>query len=192
MKKNAIGLHRAAPHGILSRYWRRYPSGSRVIESACSPKFGSWAAEKSRWVSKCFCLSAGEPQRVLHAMAAMLPGKGEHESGDTASNALAPAWPSMCARQAQIMAPGRFCYLPRPNTRPTRKGRAGQTPQNPARCNSGGRAGASPVCPSVRAHARGTVRVSVCGHASQSANFLICRDFWRSATRRGMTWRGEV
>ena len=92
-------------------------------------------------------------------------GKGEHEPGDTASNALAPAWPSMCARQAQIMAPGRFCYLPRPNTRPTRKGRAGQTPQNPARCNSGGRAGASPVCPSVRAHARGTVRVSVCGHA---------------------------
>ena len=36
-------------------------------------------------------------------------GKGEHEPGDTASNSLAPAWPSMCARQTQIMAPIRFC-----------------------------------------------------------------------------------
>ena len=41
-------------------------------------------------------------------------GKGEHEPGDTASNSLASAWPSMCARQTQIMAPGRFCYSPRP------------------------------------------------------------------------------
>ena len=52
-------------------------------------------------------------------MTAMLPtlGKGEHEPGDTASNALAPAWPSMCARQTQIMTPvdsatrGSHCYL---------------------------------------------------------------------------------
>ena len=56
-------------------------------------------------------------RRALHAMTAMLPtvGKGEHEPGDTASNALAPAWPSMCARAPDAdHDAGGFCYSRQP------------------------------------------------------------------------------
>ena len=73
-----IGFHAAAPDGVLLRYWRRYPSGSRGYEVCMARPNLELAtrldlARKKKSADQMLCASAGEPQRVLHAMAAMLP-----------------------------------------------------------------------------------------------------------------------
>ena len=95
------------------------PIGITSYRTCMLAQIWNWPlAQKVRRLSKCFSASAGEPQRVLHAMAAMLPkvGKGEHEPGDAASKSFAPAWPSVCvrARRRSWRPVKSASYSPRP------------------------------------------------------------------------------
>ena len=66
-------------------------------------------AEKVRQLSKLCPTARASHSACWTQWPPCFLGKGEHEPGDTTSNSLAPAWPSMCARQTQIMAPIRLC-----------------------------------------------------------------------------------
>merc|ERR1719272_881356 len=137
------------------------------------PKLGEHLTRKKS--AKCFCPSAGEPERVLHAMAGpCFLGKGEHEPDDIASNSLAPAWPSMCARQPDAdhgarpppspPSPSPPPPLPPPSPPPPSPPPPSPPPSPPP---------PSPPPPSPGPRSRTGVRHACAGPASQTGAFCV-------------------